>query len=128
MIVFVVAAIFASNTADAVQSNWKMIGRGKDGAAFYADIYTLEKLENSQIRIWTRRDQPPRRRFDHEKVQITFDCQQHTSRYDTAVSYNCNGTIAKDDYRPERGFLPVIPNSADWQTMIVVCAISRPAE
>lgn len=127
MIVFVVAAILASNTADAVQSNWKMIGRGKDGAAFYADISTFEKLDNSQIRIWTRRDQPPRSRFDHEKVQITFDCQHHTSRYDAAVSYRSNGTIAKDNYRPERSFLPVIPNSADWQTMIVVCAISKPA-
>ncbi|PTS81027.1 hypothetical protein DBR17_10205 [Sphingomonas sp. HMWF008] len=128
MIVFVVAAIFASNTTDAVQSNWKMIGRGKSGVAFYAEISTLERLNNSQIRIWTRRDQPPASRFDHEKVQITFDCQQRTSRYDAAVSYRSNGTIAKDDYILEANFLPVIPNSADWQTMIAVCSISKPTE
>lgn len=125
MIFLLLAAAVDNGPSDAAQSNWQTVGRGKDGSEFYIDTTTLEKISNDQVKIWTRRNNVPNSRYDHKKIQITFDCKKHESKYEAVIVYRANGSIAKVNFKAEKAFLPVIPNSADWQTMISACGITQ---
>ena len=117
----------ASPPLQEAQPNWHALGRGKDGASFFVDDTTVQSKPDGVLEVWTRRDAPPRSKYAHEKVLVAFKCQERTSKYIAAISYLADGSIGNDKYKPEKRFVPVIPNSMDWMTMEHVCGRAKPA-
>jgi len=100
------------------------VGQGRDGTTFYIDTSTIQSQPDGSIKIWTKREKKPGSKYSHEKILISFNCQQLTSKYEAAISYLNDGTVGNDNYKPEKRFLPVPPDTADWITMKKACAFN----
>ncbi|WP_138983926.1 surface-adhesin E family protein [Sphingomonas elodea] len=124
MLLFWLSAV--SPVPQEAQPNWRALGQSKDGTSFFVDDSTIISKSDGVAEVWTRRDNLPGSKYAREKILISFNCHERTSKYIAAISYLASGSIGNDRYKPEKRYLPVIPNSIDWVTMEHVCKLMKP--